>query len=181
MSVAPADIILGTETWLHKHISDAELMLDDYDLYQKERPGNSNSTCVEIETLTEDERRRKKVGGGVILAVKKSLASKPLNVSIRSESTYCQIPQAGKPPTIIGCVYRPPENDLETSGLICKEIREIKSKFKKSVLWVGGDFNLPDINWEFNSVKSSRYLKELNETLLDTFNDTGLRLSLKHI
>ena len=107
LSVAPADIILGTETWLHKHVSDAELMLDDYDLYRKERPGNSNSTCVEIETLTEDERRRKKVGGGVILAVKKSLASKPLNVSIRSESAYCQIPQAGKPPTIIGCVYRP--------------------------------------------------------------------------
>ena len=112
-------------------------MLGDYDLYRNERPGNLNLTTEQIEALTEEERRRKKVGGGVILAVKKSLASKPINVSIRSESVYCQIPLAGKPPTIVGCVYRPPENDLETCGLINRENREIKSKFKK-VLNLGG-------------------------------------------
>ena len=88
LSVAPADIIFGTETWLHKHISDAELMLGDYDLYRKERPGNLNLTTEQIEALTEEERRRKKVGGGVILAVKKSLASKPINVSIRFTAKY---------------------------------------------------------------------------------------------
>ena len=150
-------------------------MLGDYDLYRKERPGNLNLTTEQIEALTEEERRRKKVGGGVILAVKKSLASKPINVSIRSESVYCQIPLAGKPPTIVGCVYRPPENDLETCGLINREIREIKSKFKKSLIWVGGDFNLPDINWNSYSIKSYKYLKEINEAFLDTFNDSGLR------
>ena len=73
-------------------------MLSDYDLYRKERPGNSNLTTDQIEALSEEQRRRKKVGGGVILAVKKSLASKPINVSIKSESAYCQIPQASKPP-----------------------------------------------------------------------------------
>ena len=150
-------------------------MLGDYDLYRKERPGNSNLTTDQIEALSEEERRRKKVGGGVILAVKKSLASKPINVSIKSESAYCQIPQASKPPTIIGCVYRPPENYLETCGLINKEIREVKSKFKKSLIWVGGDFNLPDINWESYSTHSNKYLKEINQNFLDTFNDTGLR------
>ena len=60
LSVAHADIIFGTETWLHKHISDAELMLGDYDLYRKESPGNLNLTSDQIETLTEEESRGKK-------------------------------------------------------------------------------------------------------------------------
>ena len=99
MSVAPADIIFGTETWLHQHIRDAELYLSDYDLYRKERPGNAKLNLVDIGALSEEERRRKKIGGGVILAVKKSLASKPINVpSAKSESVYCQINQKGKPP-----------------------------------------------------------------------------------
>ena len=107
ISENPADIIYGTETWLHNKIKDAELLLDDYDLYRKERPGNANFTS-DIGSLSEEERRRKKVGGGVLLAVKKSLASKPINTPIKSESVYCQITQTGKPPLIIGCVYRPP-------------------------------------------------------------------------
>ena len=113
-----------------------------------------------------------KVGGGVLLAVKKTLASKPITVpNAKSESVYCQITQKGKPPTIIGCVYRPPDNHIETSNWITDELKYLKSKFKKSVFWVGGDFNLPDINWESFEIKGNRYLKEINSKFRDTFND----------
>ena len=116
-----------------------------------------------------------KVGGGVILAVKKSLASKPLHVpNLKSESVYCQITRKGKPPTIIGCVYRPPDNNTETTDFITNEITYLKSKFQKSIFWVGGDFNLPDIHWETLEIKGNRYLREINQKFTDTFNDTGL-------
>ena len=51
----------------------------------------------------------------------------------------------------------------------------MKAKFKKSVFWVGGDFNLPDINWGKGEISGHRNLKEINQTFLDTFSDTGLR------
>ena len=40
---------------------------------------------------------------------------------------------------------------------------------------MGGDFNLPDINWEKAEITSHKNLKGLNQKFLDTFNDTGLR------
>ena len=43
------------------------------------------------------------------------------------------------------------------------------------MLWVAGDFNLPDINWDTYSTQSYKYLKEINQNFIDTFNDTGLR------
>ena len=38
---------------------------------------------------------------------------------------------------------------------------------------MGGDFNLPDINWESFEIKGNRYLKEINSKFRDTFNDLG--------
>ena len=44
-----------------------------------------------------------------------------------------------------------------------------------TLFWVGGDFNLPDINWENAEITSHRNLKGINQKFLDTFSDTGLR------
>ena len=47
------DIIIGTETWLSPEINNAELLLDKYNIYRKDRSG--------------------KRGGGVLLAVNKHI------------------------------------------------------------------------------------------------------------
>ena len=69
----------------------------------------------------------------------------------------------------------PPGNRFRNVWLINREIRDIKSKSKKSLIWMGGDFNLPDINFKSYSIQSYKYLKEINETFLYIFNDSGLR------
>ena len=123
------DIIYGTETWLHHQIKDPELELGDYDLYRNERPGNSNPNYnVDTNTLTEKDKLKKKIGGGVLLAIKKTLNSELVLNSSNTEAIYCKIAQKDSPPLIVGCVYRPPDNDLSICKLITREILDITVK-----------------------------------------------------
>ena len=41
-------------------------------------------------------------------------------------------------------------------------------------MWITGDFNFPNINWDLNSVVSNAYPLELCNMLLDTFSIFGL-------
>ena len=54
-------------------------------------------------------------------------------------------------------------------GNISKEITKLNTKYKNNPIWFGGDMNLPDINWETNSVIKHQYLKDINDCFLDTF------------
>ena len=134
-------------------------MLGGFTIYRNDRSGDNNS---------------KEGGGGVLLAIRNSLASELVLKSPSTESIFCRINNKNNPPTIVGCVYRPPDNNTEICNTICNEILKLKTKFKKSVFWVGGDFNLPDIDWENSEIKGYNYKKEINERFLDTFNDAGL-------
>ena len=73
-----------------------------------------------------------------MLGISKSLNSELVLKSPHTESIFCKINRKGKPPIIVGCVYRPPEASLELCKIITREIYQIKSKFKNSVYWVGG-------------------------------------------
>ena len=39
----------------------------------------------------------------------------------------------------------------------------------KSIVWIGGDFNLPNINWIDNSISNNAYPLSFCNLLLDTF------------
>ena len=52
------EIIIGPETWLSPEIDNAELLLNDYNIYRKDRTG--------------------KRGGGVLVAVKKCIESEQI-------------------------------------------------------------------------------------------------------
>ena len=43
-----------------------------------------------------------------------------------------------------------------------------------SVVWLGGDFSLPNIDWEDNAVKPDTQLVGLGNSLLDICSDMGL-------
>ena len=38
-------------------------------------------------------------------------------------------------------------------------------------MWIGGDANLPDVNWASDSVNGHRYSVPINQTFIDTVND----------
>jgi len=48
---------------------------------------------------------------------------------------------------IIGSIYRPPNSSETYTEDLCSTIENIKKSYKNAVIWIGGDLNLPDINW----------------------------------
>jgi hypothetical protein len=50
-----SDIIVGTETWLKEDIKNSELLLDDYDIFRRDRPGKCKAN---------DKEGRDSRGGG---------------------------------------------------------------------------------------------------------------------
>ena len=50
------------------------------------------------------------------------------------------------------------------------DLKAIKNKYKTNTIWFGGDFNLPDIDWQTNSIRGNQYPKEINETAINMIN-----------
>ena len=44
----------------------------------------------------------------------------------------------------------------------------------KDVVWIGGDINLPDIEWSSNSISGNGYRKDINENLLEALSNSSL-------
>ena len=156
-----SDVIIGTETWLvspeedekngHKN---SELLLGDYDIFRRDRPTR---------------------GGGVLIAVKKDLCCEEISSSKDTESIFCKINIKNSRPLIIGSVYRAPDLDFELSNKLSAEIHNIYNRFQNSIFWLGGDFNLPDINWENQDIPGNRYPQSINEIFLEMSQNLGLQ------
>ena len=159
-----SDIIVGTETWLKADIKNSELLLDEYDIYRRDRKG------IEIN----DKEGRDPRGGGVLIAVKKSLTCELISTSQTSETISVKIKLKGQKKLIICAVYRPPDYSLEQSLEIVNEIRNIFNRNKGAKTFVCGDFNLPDVDWVNQEIKGHQYLKSINEAFIEMSHDLGM-------
>ena len=54
------------------------------------------------------------------------------------------------------------------------DFKVVSATHKKAPLWFGGDFNLPDVDWNMNLITGHQYPKILNETFLDMINRLNL-------
>jgi hypothetical protein len=71
--------------------------------------------------------------------------------------------------------YRPPNSSIEYSKDLSNIISDICHKNTKTTIWIGGDLNLPDIDWSSNTIKTSnQYRKEISEFFLALEEDLGL-------
>jgi hypothetical protein len=53
-------------------------------------------------------------------------------------------------------------------------MRNLYSQFKDHVIWLGGDANLPDIDWSTDNIKRNQYSIPINQSFIDTLNDIGI-------
>jgi hypothetical protein len=141
------NIIIGTESWLTDDISDSEIFPKSFNVYRKDR---SNRT-----------------GGGVFIAVKKTIVSQAEIVPDTSiESVWCSI-RCPKTKTIFVCAYyRPPNSDVTSILELETQIRSITSRNTERNLIIGGDFNTPSIDWRTYSYISGGRDKDICESLL---------------
>ena len=68
---------------------------------------------------------------------------------------------------IVGSVYRPPSSDHQYMEDLCSTIEHLKKRFKNAVIWIGGDFNLPDINWQSNTIDGNQNSTRVNNMMMD--------------
>jgi len=145
---------VGSESWLKPDILNSEIFPDGYNVYRKDRFDGY---------------------GGVFLACHQSLISCELDIPDNSsELCACQIDLPNNSKLIVCSVYRPPSSDIHYLNDLCKHLESIKQSHPNAVLWIGGDINLPDINWEDNFVEGHAYPMLFNNTFIDFLNNNGL-------
>ena len=57
---------------------------------------------------------------------------------------------------------------------LCNQLSNIKKQYKNAVIWIMGDFNLPDINWNSYTIDKHQYSKEINELFINTIQSLNL-------
>ena len=132
-----ADVIIGNESWLNSTIKSGEVFPDGFNSYRRDRPD-----CK---------------GGGVFILESQQYDSHQPEELIVDSSSDCgviwvKVKVKGTSDLYIGSFYRPPDkNNPEYLQQLHSLLNRIPTD-KGAHLWLGGDFNLRDINWEDESV-----------------------------
>ena len=122
-SVKP-DVIIGTETWLNSTINSNEIIKSalGFNVYRKDRPNKSY--------------------GGVLIAVTNDLISSVVtDLDTDCEILWVQIDLIGTKSLHIGSFYRPPNSDMTALDNLNLSLEP------NGNIWLGGDFNAPNIDW----------------------------------
>ena len=109
----------------------------------------------------------------MLLAVKSDIISQELTITSPCKIVAVKIELFKANPVIVCSVYRPPSSNGEYNEQLCKSLNKIALENPKSTIWITGDTNYPDINWETNSVHTHQYSTKMNEDFLSRFNDCG--------
>ena len=144
------DILGLTETWTNESISDAELSIQGFVLYRKDRVFG--------------EKHR---GGGVLLYVRDNLFSSNIldDTDRLSESLWISIKGEGVNDFRVGLCYRSPTITKSEEDILFAEIKHNT----KGLTLLMRDFNFPDINW-----LSLQATSAISTVFLDLANDLFL-------
>nr|XP_050041149.1 uncharacterized protein LOC126538332 [Dermacentor andersoni] len=122
-------IVMGTESWLDKDIPNVEIFPPGFTVYRKDRYGH---------------------GGVIFILISNVLSSTQILFENTSESVWCPMKLPNGNNVVYGTFYRPPGSS-DSLGLLS----EMPSLLPNSV-FLGGDFNLPDFNWNAGCVAGNR-------------------------
>ena len=145
------DIVIGSETHIDPSISNSEIIPKGYTAFRNDRSDS---------------------WGGVIIIVKETLSAVEEYKSKVSELITIKVETFQKP-VIITSAYRKPDKNQNYMDNLVKDIKTIINNHKTNPHWIGGDMNLPDIDWSTNSITAHRYPKAINEAFLDMIGDTN--------
>ena len=73
---------------------------------------------------------------------------------------------------LVGCFYRPPHTNLDYLNELEMSVTRARNSCKH--LWLGGDFNLPGIDWSNNSTSKGCTDKASSDKLLDIAENASL-------
>ena len=146
--------MIACETKIDENICDAELGLENFDIYRKDRNIH---------------------GGGVLVAVKKHLKSRKLEITETECELVCiELIVENTRPVAICTFYRPPSSTLEVMENLKDALMQMVAS-RNTTLLLSGDFNLPDINWETNALKENPSHQRESRLFLEAVSELGLK------
>ena len=149
------DCILGTESWLDKDTTTSEIFPPEYQVLRKDR--NSKA-------------RR----GGVFIAVRKHYDMTLLpDLETNCEILWAKVQISASKFLTLGCFYRPPDSKISTSEELAKSL-DLMPKNSNQTIVLGGDFNLPGIDWDNGVVNPKAANKSQCELLLSSLETHAL-------
>ena len=149
------DVIVGTESWLNPSITNGEIFPTNFQVFRKDRTGSSDSH------------------GGVFIAINDRLiAQDESNLDQPDcELKWISLQVKGIAPVFIGAFYRSQKTDTDYLRSLDNSLRQIPTN---ASVWLLGDFNLPDINWDTCSfIPGGRYPAH-SKLMLDLAQDYNL-------
>ncbi len=113
-------------------------------------------------------------GGGVLIATKDDLICEEIPVDTPCEMVAMKIHLAQHQPLIVISAYRPTNRDVEYDENLCQAIQTVVHNHPNAAIWAAGDFNLPDVNWNMDTIEGHRYPLAISENFINMANDLGL-------
>lgn len=128
------DIIVLTETWFKPGIYDSEIVDDRYCVFRRDR--SSITSC-------------KKDGGGIIVAIKKTLpATRRADLECsRVEEIIITLPLTNSTSFCLCAVYIPPSSSKSTYESHFRSLNDLYTGSPCNDFCIVGDYNLPDLQW----------------------------------
>ena len=122
-----------TETWATESVNDAELSMEGYNMFRKDRGTR---------------------GGGLILYIKNNLRARineDLTNSEFAESLWCDV-EADRQRALIGLCYRSPTSTTENDENLLSVMEKAVLRTAANHILIMGDFNFPEIDYASESV-----------------------------
>lgn len=126
------NVLIFTETWLNNTFFNSEIFGDDWLVYRRDRDYKATNTTR---------------GGGVLIAVHKSISSEEIAVTQGHSSEQVWVKISGNDSSVVLGVYyvSPNDNDNMYDDILsnAQHIRTLLGE--KDVMFLFGDFNRPDL------------------------------------
>jgi hypothetical protein len=147
------DVILGTESHLDANHHSAEYFPTNYVPNRKDR--NTH-------------------GGGVFTAIRDTITASAIKDETQCESVWNELQTQNQQSVLIGSFYRPPNSREDTLIELEKSLTNMRSLHPNAQIILGGDFNLPGIDWDLGAPKVRDPHRTKSELLLETMSTFDL-------
>ena len=124
-------MIFGCESWLSPTILSSEIFPPGYNIFRHDREDGY---------------------GGVFIACHNTLICHEVSYSGNHDIVACKLKLLNNNSLLVCCVYRPPNRSTDQLEHICKSLEKIILSTPHDGIWITGDLNLPDINWNNYSI-----------------------------
>ena len=92
------------------------------------------------------------------------------------EFITAKLQAVNSPAIYFGCMYRPTDNNPKPLEALAADLENLTSSGSQlPIIILGGDFNLPSIDWTSESIgPSPRYGKKVNEKMMEIYYNNSL-------